>query len=320
MITIHVGSKRKTFAIHKALICNRSQFFSKVFNSSFKEGTEGVMYLPEDDPQAFGALVNWMYRDQLPPFPTTQFSDNKTGCDVYIRSLLPLFQLSEKLCINAVTNQMMDIIQDFHFKQSRIYNCKDLKKIYGNTHQGSKLRDYAVLMILRKTALGTYTDHAKDVALEHLVPLVQSEPEFARNFVEDKIWGSVPENDRSRLKEGFWSVFFSIPMRNQWFVTLVLKLRMSKRHRIGRHVSLLVEHCLSVLLASLRIGLLLQRGVTPNYLRQVLVLEDEGCSMGPEGIFITHWELGDFPCDGESAYQFGGLIYISYNQASFNRR
>ena len=57
IVTIHVGPKRKAFAIHKALICSRSDFFSKAFNGPFKEGVEDAMYLPEDSPNAFSALV-----------------------------------------------------------------------------------------------------------------------------------------------------------------------------------------------------------------------------------------------------------------------
>ncbi|TVY89016.1 hypothetical protein LAWI1_G007186 [Lachnellula willkommii] len=187
IVTIHVGPERKAFAIHKNLICNRSDFFSKAFNGPFKEGIDGTMHLPEDDAQAFSALVVWMYSGQLPPFPNAKFAEDITGSSDYIFSLMPLFHLSEKLCLNAVTNILMDTIQDLHLKHSREFSSVALKDIYAMTHQGSKLRTYAVLMIIRKSVHGYRTKPAEDIALEDFFLLLQKEPDFARDFIQLQI-------------------------------------------------------------------------------------------------------------------------------------
>jgi hypothetical protein len=71
IVTIHVGSKRKAFAVHKKLICDRSEFFDKAFNSGFKE-SEGFMYLLGDDPTAFNLLINFIYQDRLPNFTSSK--------------------------------------------------------------------------------------------------------------------------------------------------------------------------------------------------------------------------------------------------------
>ncbi|TVY32187.1 hypothetical protein LOCC1_G008823 [Lachnellula occidentalis] len=196
IVTIHVGPKEKAFAIHKDLICNRSDFFSKAFNGPFKEGVDGKMHLPEDDPQAFSAVVAWMYRDQLPLFPTEQFKDDIVGCDMYINLLLPLFQLAEKLCINTLANQVMDRFQDVHFKHSCIFDPTQLENIYAHCHGGSKLRTYGVLMVIRRGSGGhddpdgddegneNEADNDDDeVFLGGLLELQESQPDFGRDFI-----------------------------------------------------------------------------------------------------------------------------------------
>jgi len=128
------------------------------------EGVDGTMQLPEDDSQAFSALVVWMYRDQLPLFPTEQYKDDGNGCDMYVESLLPLFHLAEKLCINALANQIMDRVQDVHFLHSRMFGGSELETVYAYSHGGSKIRTYGVLMVIQRSSAGEVFDegHANE--------------------------------------------------------------------------------------------------------------------------------------------------------------
>jgi hypothetical protein len=66
VVKIHVGRKRKEFIVHKKLICDASKFFKDAFTGPFKEGQEGVMYMPEDDPESFSCFIEWLYRNPLP--------------------------------------------------------------------------------------------------------------------------------------------------------------------------------------------------------------------------------------------------------------
>ncbi|TVY59229.1 hypothetical protein LCER1_G000216 [Lachnellula cervina] len=190
IVTIHVGPKRKAFAVHKDLICNRSDFFSKAFNGPFEEGVESTMYLPEDDPQAFSALVAWIYRDQLPLHPSERFADDDDGFDKYINMLLVFFTLAEKLCINALANQIMDRIQDVQFQHACIFGGAELEYIYANSHRWSKLRTYGVLMVIRRGSgsEGEEIDEKEgenDVESfrEGVLKLHESQPDFGRDFI-----------------------------------------------------------------------------------------------------------------------------------------
>lgn len=62
-----MGKKRKKFSVHQKLICNRSTFFHKAFNGAFKEGAEGIVYLPEDKPDVVEVFIAWLYSAVLNP-------------------------------------------------------------------------------------------------------------------------------------------------------------------------------------------------------------------------------------------------------------
>jgi hypothetical protein len=51
--------------LNEELLCDRVPFFKGAFKSGWEEGKSKVMELPEDDPEAFGLLVDWVYKEQL---------------------------------------------------------------------------------------------------------------------------------------------------------------------------------------------------------------------------------------------------------------
>jgi len=77
-------------------------YFEKAFSSSFKEGTEGVMYLPDDNPGAVGLFVHWLYKKELPIENTQSHLNNLV--DVYI--------FGHKIRLAALKDKTMDTIQD----------------------------------------------------------------------------------------------------------------------------------------------------------------------------------------------------------------
>jgi hypothetical protein len=64
-VKIYVGPERKLWCLNEELLCDRVPFFKSAFKSGWKEGKSKVMELPDDDPEAFGYLVDWVYTKGL---------------------------------------------------------------------------------------------------------------------------------------------------------------------------------------------------------------------------------------------------------------
>ena len=61
VVTLNVGPEAKPFIVHKKLLCDRCEYFSKSSNSDFEEAKTGIMNLPEDDEKAFACFLRWLY-------------------------------------------------------------------------------------------------------------------------------------------------------------------------------------------------------------------------------------------------------------------
>ncbi|KAH7010870.1 uncharacterized protein B0I36DRAFT_341362 [Microdochium trichocladiopsis] len=56
-----IRSGDKLYRVHKAIVCPRSSFFATACDGPFKEGREGEVDLPEDDPQAVAMMMHYFY-------------------------------------------------------------------------------------------------------------------------------------------------------------------------------------------------------------------------------------------------------------------
>lgn len=111
--------------VHKKVICNRSEFFTKAFTSGFEETKTGEVCLAEDDENAFDSAMEWGYRGTFSTPVFDQHSQRDQTRDgkfaspgdprvIHIRIvLLPKVFIADKLCINDLMNRVMDADQDF---------------------------------------------------------------------------------------------------------------------------------------------------------------------------------------------------------------
>ncbi|PVH85712.1 hypothetical protein DL98DRAFT_605325 [Cadophora sp. DSE1049] len=190
IVTIHVGPKRKAFTLHKKLLCDRSGFFSKAFNSGYKESTDGVMYLPEDDADDFDSMIICIYQDRLPSFESSIHPQSgDSGEEFTSRVLYGLFVLAEKLCMNDLANRVMDKIQDLDFEYSRVPSAASILDIYNTTSLKSKLRIYSVLMRLYTVNVNKFDNFSMGKGshtegLEDLELLVEEHNDFTLDYME----------------------------------------------------------------------------------------------------------------------------------------
>lgn len=143
MITLIAGPAKKRFWAHKDVLCN-VPFFRQCLDASFLDTHHNVLELPDDDPDAVGAMVSFLYQDEYTP----RIVRSVTGA----RSLEPLpsgqphtrsmhihvHMLSEKYTIAA--------LRELAFRKIFLINAPDeafldfLREVYALTPQDSKLR------------------------------------------------------------------------------------------------------------------------------------------------------------------------------------
>jgi hypothetical protein len=155
MVTLYVGPKRKQFTVHKKLLCDRCEFFSKAFRGNFSEAEKGEMYLPDDDPGAFSSLVDYLYRGVLP----------KAKDNYHASLLLELYILAEKLCLSTLMDKACDAGHSYSSLSGKRVTPKLIAHIYSRTHGGSKLRKFCASQVayyLATTCTGSFGENILD--------------------------------------------------------------------------------------------------------------------------------------------------------------
>ncbi|KAL4777963.1 hypothetical protein BJX76DRAFT_363185 [Aspergillus varians] len=56
-----IVTKDQKFDVHRLIVCGQSEFFSRLFSHNWKEVTEKVIQLEEDDPRAIEAMIYFLY-------------------------------------------------------------------------------------------------------------------------------------------------------------------------------------------------------------------------------------------------------------------
>jgi BTB/POZ domain len=64
-MTVHVGSEKAAFTIHRGPICDTSAFSKKLFNGTFKEISEKVIAIEDYTPETFDQFSGFAYSRNL---------------------------------------------------------------------------------------------------------------------------------------------------------------------------------------------------------------------------------------------------------------
>ena len=111
IITINVGQgiNRRTFSVHKTLICNSSEFFRAAFYSSFQEATKSTLDLPEEQAEVFAAFYEWLYTGTVKGAPGKSHEDPAHAI-LFSR----LFSFAGRLMLFDVRNYAFEEIRRLH--------------------------------------------------------------------------------------------------------------------------------------------------------------------------------------------------------------
>ncbi|KAI1370078.1 hypothetical protein F4677DRAFT_439381 [Hypoxylon crocopeplum] len=55
----------KDYKMHKAIVYPRSNFFEGAYNTEYKEGCDGIVELPEDDPRIIHIIIYYLHHQAL---------------------------------------------------------------------------------------------------------------------------------------------------------------------------------------------------------------------------------------------------------------
>jgi hypothetical protein len=66
MVTVHVGSDKTPFIVHKDLLTSSSPYFKAAFEGKFREATDNSVPLVDVTPTQFRRFLDWLYFKKLP--------------------------------------------------------------------------------------------------------------------------------------------------------------------------------------------------------------------------------------------------------------
>ena len=99
------------FDLHKEYICGKSDFFKAACSDNFKEA-DGVIKLPEQDPEIFKHFVHWLYTGRLCGFvymePSMKSLEAAVRLDLKRNGKSPFLSKRYQMSINCTSNLALD--------------------------------------------------------------------------------------------------------------------------------------------------------------------------------------------------------------------
>lgn len=109
-----------------------------MFQGGFKEATENTATFPEDSPESFGLLVEWIYTGIVRPLVT--ISDNNTNN----YSVRDFYALAETLCLTVLKDTTLSGFQKFELNNRLMMDVEFLRQRWKASAEGSGLRLYTI--------------------------------------------------------------------------------------------------------------------------------------------------------------------------------
>lgn len=162
-----MGQQKKSFIIHKGLLCHYSDYFGGAFNGSFRESAERKLPLPHEQVCLFEVFRLFLYTNQI------LNTENVTGPEFSYTTLTELWVFGDKYLAPTFQNAIMDcIIKRNETTHTVALYC--LPFIYANTLPGSPLRRVIVDIAAYKGAIEDFVvpPHEEHWSAESLRDLV----------------------------------------------------------------------------------------------------------------------------------------------------
>ncbi|KAE8446865.1 hypothetical protein EG329_011496 [Mollisiaceae sp. DMI_Dod_QoI] len=149
LVTFIIGKddNKKTFIIHKDVVCESSSVLKAAFESEFVEGQTQTYKLEDTTERAFKLLMQWMYAGR---FTVKQFQEDWAEDDEAETSenwsIIELWVLADKLCMLSLQNKAIETLDRISNVSVTIFTS-EIRYIYESTSSGSPLRRYIIAQI-----------------------------------------------------------------------------------------------------------------------------------------------------------------------------
>ena len=139
MVTLLVGEDKVPFHVHLDILCRASSVFEAAFMGNYEEASKKSMDLPEDDPEAFESLTQWLYFKKF-ALDQPGFKDSPAKAQRFYKQLACLYVAADKYNMIELKNETIDRLYGVLDEGGISPNLLLIDYIYENTTRKSQFR------------------------------------------------------------------------------------------------------------------------------------------------------------------------------------
>jgi hypothetical protein len=189
VVTVVIGSTKKSFTVHKDLLIFYSDYFRAAFNGSFIEAIDKKINLLDTDQKAFEHFYAWLYTRKL-----ASEDDKPLSWD----NLFDLWVFGDRFQVPLLQNSVID---EMFAKEKRddTFQLHMIKPVYEKTVDGSLLRKVMIEFVAHGMCLSDDDDGAMSVVYHqyYTVEILSDVVKELETSRKKKVpYGKTPKRDK----------------------------------------------------------------------------------------------------------------------------
>ena len=159
-VAVGTGSDAKDFYIHEDILKRHSDFFCAALRNDWREACEGVIRLPEDDPEAFLVFANFLYSGQL---SIARDPSDPQHCDE-VSIMIASWLLGDKILSDSFKDAIVDRYAELTSLTGRCAGVHLPRIIYNHSNLPSGLKRLLVDIAVLGWLDGSYKCLPREIA------------------------------------------------------------------------------------------------------------------------------------------------------------
>lgn len=178
IVDIIVGKERRSFKLHRNLLCHHSSYFEAEFIGNEvpkgKKPGDNKLELPDDDPAGFELFTKWLYQGRLDE--VSELSDDKKYD--YSVACHKLYMLCERFDMPLLKNISIDQYRRGLTEVQLVPDAEEINDIYRQSPRGSPFRK-----LMTQIAARQIMDPDSEKDAETYRACFDNNPDFAVDMV-----------------------------------------------------------------------------------------------------------------------------------------